>query len=249
MCEPHTTTRVHLIDGPYVCYGTERRPVPEGSKKLLSFVALRMGRIERSYAAGVLWPFGEDGRAAGNLRSALWRLRRAGIEVVEGDKWSLQLAREVDVDVHVLAAWANRIIHSCAEPEDLTARIVPTTACHLLPGWYDEWAVLERERIRQQVLHALEALSAQLSQSGRHAEAIEAALGAVREEPLRESGQRALISAYLAQGDSAAAGRAYARFTRLLRKELGVEPSRQLSTLLLRRQVAIRTERRAVGLN
>jgi DNA-binding SARP family transcriptional activator len=238
---------IHLIGGPYVRYGTEQRSVPEGSKKLLAFVALRRGRVERPYAAGALWPFGGDQRATGNLRSALWRLRRAGIDVVEADKWSLRLADEVQVDVHQLAAWANRLIHRSAEPEDLTPCLVPETACHLLPGWYEDWAVLERERIRQRVLHALEALSSKLSEQGRHAEAVEAALRAVLEEPLRESGQRALLEAYLAQGNLIEARRAYARFARLLRSELGVEPSRQITALLADRQAMAMAARRPVG--
>ena len=73
--------------------------MPEGSKRLLAFVALRRGRVERRHAAGTLWPVGDDGRAAGNLRSALWRLRGADIEIMQCDKWSLRLADEVAVDV------------------------------------------------------------------------------------------------------------------------------------------------------
>jgi DNA-binding SARP family transcriptional activator len=124
---------------------------------------------------------------------------------------------------------------------------VPDAACHLLPGWYDEWAVLERERIRQRVLHALEALSAALSEQGRHAEAVDAALRAVLEEPLRESGQRALLRAYLAQGNLAEAQRAYVRFAQLVRSELGVEPSRQITALMAGRQAMAITPRRVAG--
>lgn len=227
-----TAPVIHLIGGPYVRYGTEIRAVPDGSKKLLALVALRRGRVERSYAAGALWPFGDDVRAVGNLRSALWRLRRAGIDVIDADKRSVRLGDGIRVDVHGLAEWASRLINHVAVPEDLTLAGVPATACRLLPGWYDTWAVLERERIRQLVLHALEALSAALSAQGRHAEAVAAAQRTLLEEPLRESGQRALISAYLAQGDDAQARRAYALFALRLRIELGVEPSRQIVALL-----------------
>jgi DNA-binding SARP family transcriptional activator len=167
--------------------------------------------------------------------------------VVEADKWSLHLSANVEVDVHRLGAWANRLIHSCAEPADLSLSRVPPLACHLLPGWYDDWAVLERERIRQRVLHALEALSARFSEQGRHAEAVEAALRAVVEEPLRESGQRALITAYLAQENVVEARRAYVRFARLLRSELGVEPSRQITSLVSGPHAMASTVRRAVG--
>ena len=224
--------QVHLLAGPYVTYGDERRIVPEGSKRLLAFVALRRGRVERPYAAGALWPFGDDLRAAGNLRSALWRLRRAGVDVIEADKWSLALAPGTVVDVHQLAGWATRLIHRVAEPEDLALQHLPEDACNLLPGWYDEWVVLERERVRQRVLHGLEALAGLLAEQGRYAEAVEAALRAVADEPLRETAQRALLSVYLAQGNTVEAQTAYAKFASLLRRELGVEPSRQITALI-----------------
>jgi DNA-binding SARP family transcriptional activator len=84
-------TVVHLLAGPYITVGPERREVPEGSKQLLVFVVLRRRRVERRQAAGALWPLGDEERAAGNLRSALWRLRRARIDVLLADKWSLVL--------------------------------------------------------------------------------------------------------------------------------------------------------------
>ena len=59
---------VHLLSGPYVTIGADRREVPEGSKQLLAFVALRRRRVERRQAAGTLWPFGDEERAAGNLQ-------------------------------------------------------------------------------------------------------------------------------------------------------------------------------------
>jgi hypothetical protein len=72
-------------------------------------------------------------------------------------------------------------------------------ALELLPGWYDDWVLLEREPLRQRVLHGLEALSRHLVRAGRFAEAVEAAMVAVAVEPLRESAQRALVTAHLAE--------------------------------------------------
>jgi DNA-binding SARP family transcriptional activator len=86
--------------------------------------------------------------------------------------------------------------------------------------------------VRQRVLHGLEALAQLLTEEGRYADAIEAAMRAVSDEPLRESAQRALLSAYLAQGNLGEAQSAYAAFATLLRRELGVEPSRQITHLL-----------------
>ena len=174
---------VHLFAGPYVTVGTQRREVPEGSKQLLAFVALRGRRVERRHAAGTLWPFGNEERAAGNLRSALWRLRRAGINVLAVDKWSLALCTHVVVDLHVMDQWATRLIQGTAAGHDLEISPSVSEALDLLPGWYDDWALMERERIRQRLLHALEALSVRLACLGRFGDAVDAALLAVGAEP------------------------------------------------------------------
>jgi len=222
-------TVVHLFDGPYVTVGPERRDVPEGSKHLLAFIALRRRRVERRQAAGALWPLGDEERAAGNLRSALWRLRRAGIDVIVSDKWSLVLGTEVGVDLHALEEWATRLIGGGAADQDLTIPPSASDALNLLPGFYDDWALIERERIRQRVLHALEALSERLSAVGRFADAIESAMLAASAEPLRESAHRSLIKAHVAEGNLTEARRVYLAYQRLMQREIGALPSRNFA--------------------
>lgn len=219
---------VHLFRGPYVTHGGRRLEVPEGSKRLLVFVALHHKRIERKYAAGSLWPGVDDGRAAGNLRSTLWRLRGAGIDLITADKWSLGLPEETVVDIDVVNAWATRLINGTARTEDLTIPPWWLDALDLLPGWYDDWTYSERERLRQRMLHALEALSRKLSSVRRYAEAVDAAMTAVSAEPLRESAQRALIDAHLAEGNLIEARRGFEAYRELLDRELGVAPARDL---------------------
>jgi len=218
-------TVVHLFAGPYVSVESGRREVPEGSKQLLAFVALRRRRVERRYAAGTLWPSVDDERAAGNLRSALWRLRRADVDVLVADKWSLALSADVQVDLHLTEQWATRLIEGQASPRDLAVSPSVADALDLLPGFYDDWVLIERERIRQRILHALEALSEKLASMGRFADAIEAALLATSAEPLRESAQRALIKAHIAEGNLTEARRSYHAYRELMQRELGVVPS------------------------
>jgi DNA-binding SARP family transcriptional activator len=230
----HSNARViHLFAGPYVTAGAQRQEVPEGSKQLLAFVALRRRRVERRQAAGTLWPFGNEERAAGNLRSALWRLRRAGIDVLYADKWSLMLSNDVLVDLHIMDQRATRLIEGRARDDDFAVSPSWAGALDLLPGWYDEWLVMERERLRQRILHGLEALSRQLAGMGRFADAVEAALLALSAEPLRESAQRALMRAYVAEGNLAEARRSYLSFRDLVHRELGVDPSSDLLTDVL----------------
>lgn len=225
--------RLCLFGGPYVIRAGRHLTVPEGSKRLLVFIALHSGRLDRRHVAGTLWPYGDDERAAGNLRSALWRLRGAGIDVVEADKCALWLRAGTTLDVQVLNEWASRLIAGNAGPGDMRVPRWDPDAVDLLPGWYDDWVIFERERIRQRVLHALEALSRELVRRDRCAEAIEVAIDAVGVEPLRESAQRVLIEAHLAEGNLVEARRLYFRYRELVRQELRIEPGKTLTRLIV----------------
>ncbi|HEY5786431.1 MAG TPA: BTAD domain-containing putative transcriptional regulator [Microlunatus sp.] len=229
---PVTPTMLCLLGGPHVVQGGRRIVVPEGSKRVLVFVALHDGVVDRRYVAGTLWPDGCDERAAGNLRSALWRLRGAGIDILETDKCGLTLRPRVAVDVRRLRAWAAGIFDGTLPSADLLVPDWDPEALSLLPGWYDDWVIVERERLRQGMLHALEALSYRLSELGRHAAAVDAAMRVVEFDPLRESGQRALISAHLAEGNLVEARRTYAACRRVLHSELGLAPSLDLTMLV-----------------
>jgi DNA-binding SARP family transcriptional activator len=223
---------LHLFGGPFVTCGRRRVAVPEGSKRLLVFLALNRERVERRYAAGSLWPAGDDLRAAGNLRSALWRLKRAGIELLAADNQGLALHDDVLVDVHVVSAWAARVIGGVASRDDLGVLPSGLDALDLLPGWYDDWALIERERVRQRLLHALEALADQLIQVRRCAEAVEAALMAVSAEPLRESAQQMLVRAHLSEGNLIEGRRSFEAYRQVLRRELGTEPDPKLAAMV-----------------
>jgi DNA-binding SARP family transcriptional activator len=102
----------------------------------------------------------------------------------------------------------------------------------LLPGWDEEWLIGERERARQQCVHVLEAICRQMTDAGRAAEAIDAGVAAVAIDPLRESAQRVLISAHLAEGNVSEARRQFDGYCSLLRTELGVDPSPLLTALV-----------------
>lgn len=231
---PEMSLVLHLFGGPFVTCGRTRFEVPEGCKRLLVFVALHRGRIDRRYVAGALWPAGDDVRAAGNLRSALWRLNGAGVQVLSADKHGIALRDDVLVDVHVVSSWAARLIGGTPSRDDLQIMPWGVDALDLLPGWYDDWALTERERIRQRLLHALEALSRELVQVRRCAEAVEAAMIAVSAEPLRESAQRALIEAHLAEGNWVEGRRSFEAYRELLARELGAEPCPELAAVVSR---------------
>ena len=221
-----------IMGGPCVVSQGRRCAVPEGSKRVLVFMALHGGRVERRFLAGTLWPDGDDNRASGNLRSSMWRLRCAGIDILESDKTVVWLRSGTQIDIRSLSEWAGRVIDGTATESDLQILGWDREATDLLPGWYDDWVIFERERMRQRLLHALQSLSARLTTLGRYAEAVEAALNAVDIEPLRESAHRVLIEAHLAEGNVGEARKAFREYASRVRAELGVSPSTAMCALL-----------------
>jgi DNA-binding SARP family transcriptional activator len=228
---PDPVPLVRVLGGLSLTIDGRRHPVPPGSRQLLAYLALHPAGVDRRSAAGVLWPTVDDGRAAGNLRSALWRLQRIGCPLVRTEHSTIGLREDVVVDLAGLEAWATRVLSGRPRPADLTVDPGPIAELELLPGCYEDWVLAVRERLQLRLLHALDALSRLLRQAGRPAEAVEAVHVAVLAEPLRESGQRALIEAHQAAGDWVAARRQYDAFRSILRREVGVEPSAELTAV------------------
>ena len=207
--------------------------VSAGSQRLLAFLAVREQVMTRTHVAGSLWPESTDVQAGASLRSAVSRLdtTRQAVTVTAGD---LGLRDELVVDVHHARALARRLIDSDAPEEDIDigARAVAALSDDLLPGWYDDWAVVAAEDWRQLRLHALEAVARRLTAAGRLAEASSAALAAVRAEPLRETSRAALVRIHMAAGNQSDALGEFERYRVLLHAELGLEPTEKLRQLL-----------------
>ena len=202
-------------------------------QRVLAFLAVNQRPLLRTYVAAALWLDSSEKHALGNLRSAIWRLQKGGGELVQASRSHVGLGSEVLVDVRSVASLAGRMLGAPGQ-FDLN-EVDETTLCgELLPGWYDEWVVVERERMRQLQLHALEALCSRLLASGNYARAVQVGLAATAAEPLRESAHRLLIQVHLAEGNRAEAGRQYEIYRNLLATELGIEPSASIKHLLSR---------------
>lgn len=209
------------------CAG-ERVRLPIATQRLLAFLALSPQAVPRAHVAAVLWPDSTTDRAAGSLRSLLWRLahvHRRPLVIASDD---LRLADNVGVDVHRTWADAERLLDG--EPvADLAADAL---AHDILPDWDEEWVRVERDRFRQIRLHALETLSKRLVYEHRYGEAVGTAMVAVAADPLRETAHRALIGAYLAEGNRGEALHQYRACHRLFRDGLGMPPSPALDELI-----------------
>jgi DNA-binding SARP family transcriptional activator len=200
-----------------------------GIQRLVAFLAVHNRPLLRLFVAGNLWIDSSEEHA--NLRTALWRLHKLGFPLVDATRGHLSLAPAVVVDLHDLSDRTRQVLRHEAAPkrEDVDAIL---GGGDLLPDWYDEWVVVEREHFRQLRLLALETLCTDLSATGSYAMAVEAGLACVAAEPLRESAHRALIGAHLAEGNRVEAIRQFRFYEALVRDELGVAPSAAIRRML-----------------
>jgi DNA-binding SARP family transcriptional activator len=217
---PNELVRVRLLNGFTVTHGDISLDLKPGAQRLVAYLALVQRAVERRFVAFQLWPDSCEERAMANLRSALWRLRLLPVMLVEVTSTHLALGGHVWVDARQNL------------PEEIFA-VVPHQAlpAELLPDWYDDWIVVERERIRQSLLHALESACITALNEDRHGDAIDLALRAVAMEPLRETAHRLVIMAHLREGNRYEAQRHYAQLDRMFREELNIEPSVSLRNL------------------
>ncbi|MET7296679.1 BTAD domain-containing putative transcriptional regulator [Streptomyces griseoloalbus] len=211
--------------------GTDMVELCRNGQRLLAFMGLR-GRVSRTVLAGTLWPEATEEHARGSLRTTLWKLPRGKPSLIGCWGDSLSISPTLCVDVHVLTRTALDVVEDSGPPSRTRPPLGLLTGEDLLPGWDEDWVLVERERLRQLRLHALDTLAEALIRQGRPALGMEAAWAGVRAEPLRESAHRAIVSAHLAEGNVGEAVRHYDAFRRLLNQELGVAPSPRFARML-----------------
>jgi DNA-binding SARP family transcriptional activator len=214
------------------------RPITVGTsgQRLLALTAMRGGQLNREQAAGLLWPDVTEARATANLRSVLWRLRRCCPEVVINRTFSdVWFASDVVTDLQGVQVTARRLLDlsSPLSRDELRQALNCNLYDDVLPGLGTvEWLEPEAERHRQLRLHALDALAEQLIEAGWLGAAVEAALGALRADPFRESACHLLVKAHLAGGNQLEAHRQYQRYCAALQAETGLQPSASLQRLV-----------------
>jgi WD40 repeat protein/DNA-binding SARP family transcriptional activator len=215
-------------------HGEHLRLTSRPAQSLLAYLCLHAGKsFRRERLAGLLWPETSETNARNNLRQALWRIRKT-LENGDGQRYLLVDDLSIAFDARApywLDAEALAQTVAADAPAAELAQIVSVYHGELLPGFYDEWTVLERDRLHalfeRRMGRLLEALVAtrNWSQAVRWGEHW-IALGATP-----EPAYRALMIARTAQGDLPAMTAAYQRCVEALWRDLGVEPSESTTAL------------------
>ena len=194
------TLRLGLLRGFELRQGSDLVQLPFSAQRVIAFLALHDRPLHRLYVAGSLWLDASEARANASLRTALWRLGRPSCPLVDASTTHVGLAADVEVDVREAKAAAQSLIRGAAAARAVSPQVLYESG-EILPDWYEDWVFIEREHFRQLRLHALEALSERLLAARRFGEAIEAAVAAIRSEPLRESAHRALMRTLAVAGN------------------------------------------------
>ncbi len=239
IASPDPRFRLTLLGGWQLSRGDDVRRIPASAQRLIAFVSLN-DHVSRTYAAGTLWPDVSEQHAHGSLRSTVWRTARScpGLLIATGE--SLTVAEDVTVDIRELRRLFAGMLTTTATDADPVGdpTLVKITGLpdwlwgDLLPGWTDDWVLLERERLRQMRVHALETAARNLADQGLFAEALEVGMAAVGVAPLRESAHREVIRIHLAEGNLAEALRQFELCAQLLRSDLGLAPSELMIDLM-----------------
>ncbi len=192
---------------------------------LLAYLALTLGtKHPREKLAGLLWPESTDQNARKNLRQALWRLRKAlGDDFLEIDGSSIALipSRSVRLDTALVDA---------EEVADLVAAVTSYQG-ELLPGYYEDWVMLERDRLAAAFARKMHQLLDQLLMQKRWDDVLQWSEHWISSGQISEAAFRALMQAHAAQGERVQVEKDYQRCVDALQSDIGVLPSEETQAL------------------
>jgi DNA-binding SARP family transcriptional activator len=206
---------------------------------LLAYLTMSGPRQSRDTLAALLYPELDQTRARASLRRTLSSLRTGvGGPWLEIDREHVTLRPGDDLwcdamQFQHLVAQGQADDSGRTDPANL-ARLQQTVALYrgdFLAGFslrdsaaFDDWQRFETERLRRDLLSALERLVRLLTTAGRLGEAVAQAQRLLAVDPLHEPAHRVLMLLYVWTGQQPAALHQYRECVRVLSEELGVAP-------------------------
>lgn len=245
-----SAVRVFLLGSPECWNGSQRQQVSRHRVfELLTLLALSgEAGCTREGIVDTLWPDAPRGNGRQHLRVLLHAVRRAlGADCIatvrqhSAGEERLRLSPHVWVDLAAFEASLEALVppaHGRSAVREARAAVGADGAVDRLEetlalyrggldefGKFGEWVAPHRERLRARYLSLVAQVILVLARSGRIEEAIAYCQRAVEADPLAESFQLALLTAYGHLGWQTAALAQYRDYRRTLARELQIEPS------------------------
>ena len=212
------------------------------ARQLFQLLLTERGRsLPRDRVLDALWPEMEQDAAANNLRVTVNRLTKAlepdrpdgappSYIVQQGDTYSFNIASDHELDSTEFAnavaegQRAERRGQRSAASAAFRRAIALYGGPYLPDTLYEDWTVVERERLAMLFNDAAIRLGTLLLDEGAAHEVIGLAWRVLENDRAYEDAYRLLMRAHAALGERSSALRIYSRCVAVLREELGVEP-------------------------
>jgi DNA-binding SARP family transcriptional activator len=234
-----SSLRINLLGCVRVQHDGETAParLPHRVQALLAYLVLHRERTHRRETLSALF-WGEQSEASARscLSTSLWRLR----QILEPPKLPRGMYLLADssgevgfkprgeywLDIAVVEDAVRRLRRDKSDARDLPAaeRALEHYTGDLLDGFYDEWALRERERVRLLYLDGLSRLLVAYMEVGNAERALHHASRILELDPLREEIHREVIRLHLREGRRALAVAQFQQCREVLARELSVEP-------------------------
>lgn len=227
--------------------GFDARKVQE----LFCYLLLHRDRnLSREMLASFLWPDTTTVQSKKNLRQALWQLQSAlgsqtepiGDRVLLVEPEWVQLNLEADFWLDVVKfektyELLQKIPGYELDPQrvQILQDAVQLYQGPLLEGWYQDWCLLERERLHNMHLAMLDKLMSYFEAYHDYETSLLYGMRIMCYDRTHERTHRRLMRLYYLLGDRAEALRQYERCAAALEEELGVQPSK--GTVALYKQI------------
>jgi DNA-binding SARP family transcriptional activator len=220
------------------------RPLNGKVRDLFSYLLVAREVVHsREQLAGLFWGDRDDEKARHCLNTTLWRLNRLLASAGASNHLRIgaytigfNVASDCWIDVvefETRCSWAEATGSTAPEQKALLySQAIAFYDSDLLTDCYEDWCVIERERLRCLYARALKWLISYYIAKDEYAPAIECARRALICDPLYEEVHRQLMQMYLAMGQPTDALRQYRACEEIVRRELAQEPMPETQAFL-----------------
>ncbi len=212
-------------------------PSASDARGLLAYLILHKGRaFPRSVLATLIAPDYPEAQARHALSQALWHIRRAFPGMLDSDINQAGISALLDLQVDALEFEALVKPHLAGRSQPSAVlmdlkQAVERYRGDLLEGYYYDWVLLERERLRELYLQALERLVTAYKTALQYQQALVTAQRLVDADPLNENAHREVMRLYHYLGCPAEALRQYEICQEILKREFGLMPEAETNEI------------------
>ena len=217
------------------------------TQALLAYLLIQRHRIHsREALAGIFWGNHTQEKSHGSLNTALWKLKKvleprgipAGTYLISGQSHEVGFNHKSQywLDVEIFEETTNCLLtsdwHTVNESHAYELRkSLEFYRGELLEGFYDDWALHERERLRSLYMKSLVYLLHYYGFHGLYEQALAYGQQILAMNSLREEIHREMMRFYVENGQRALALRQYEICRATLAKELGISPMEDTQAL------------------